>query len=699
MPRARRLATAVCSALALLATAPAASIRGGDLADQALIRRDAYGVAHILAQTEEAAAFAHGYVTAEDHLETLARLVLRARGERAAVMGERAASMDFLVRQLGIYEVARERFADLSPLSRAIYEAYAGGYNLYLARHPDRVPTWATPISGVDVLAHCRAVLLLDFAFDRTAWAEPAPRSETTGSGSNAWAIGKGRSHSGRGILLANPHLNWEPPTLMQEIHIRVPGVIDVSGATFVGFPFVGIGFNEYLGWSHTVNKCDSDEVYDETLAPQDSTHYLYDGEARPLTSRTITIRIKTAGGVETRSQQMLWSHHGPIIRVANGHAYAFKSANHDVVDFLAEWNAMAKARSLTEFRAALERQALPMFHIVYADRDGNTFYVYNCRVPVKAQPAAAQTVAGDTSKTEWTRLYRMEELPQVQNPKGGYVQNCNDSPSYVNAEQRIPLGAFERILSNDRVTLRGQISLHMLEADADISLDEVKRYKMNDTVLLAQRVKPPLVAAAKGQVIQGTDLSEAAAVLERWDDRTSAQSRGAVLFVRWWEAYSSAARPVFARAWNREHPLETPAGLGDPGQALAALATAAAAVRREYGALDVAWGDVFRLRRGSLDLPISGAPSALGSFRTIAYRRDPDNRWEAVSGDSYVLAVEFTDPPTAYSILAYSASSDPRSTHYSDQSALFARGEFKPAWFTEKDIDAHTERTYRPGR
>src|SRR3954462_1782367 len=59
-----------------------------DFTGQSLIRRDTYGVPHILARNEPAAAFAQGYATAEDHFEKLARLFLRAQGRQAAVFGE-----------------------------------------------------------------------------------------------------------------------------------------------------------------------------------------------------------------------------------------------------------------------------------------------------------------------------------------------------------------------------------------------------------------------------------------------------------------------------------------------------------------------------------------------------------------------------------------------------------------------------------
>jgi acyl-homoserine-lactone acylase len=149
---------------------------------------------------------------------------------------------------------------------------------------------------------------------------------------------------------------------------------------------------------------------------------------------------------------------------------------------------------------------------------------------------------------------------------------------------------------------------------------------------------------------------------------------------------------------WDERRPAETPVGVGSEAAAVKALAAAVKATTAKYGKLDVAWGDVHRLRRGDLDVPIGGyAEQALGDFgpfRVIGYDPPKDGKRVAAFGDSYVFAVEFTTPPTAYSILAYSQSSDPKSPHHADQSALFAREGWKPAWFTEEDIAKNLERS-----
>jgi acyl-homoserine-lactone acylase len=118
----------------------------------------------------------------------------------------------------------------------------------------------------------------------------------------------------------------------------------------------------------------------------------------------------------------------------------------------------------------------------------------------------------------------------------------------------------------------------------------------------------------------------------------------------------------------------------------------------RRYGSFDVAWGDVHRVRRGTVDVPVGGCSSDLGCFRVLTYRDDPDGKRVANGSDGWILAVEFDDQPRAYSILAYGESPRPDSPFFSDQATMFARGELKRVAWTEADIAAQTIRRYHPG-
>lgn len=232
-----------------------------------------------------------------------------------------------------------------------------------------------------------------------------------------------------------------------------------------------------------------------------------------------------------------------------------------------------------------------------------------------------------------------------------------------------------------------------MLESDPSITYDDLLSYKHSTRMALADRVLDDLLAAAAASEKQVA--REAAAVLERWDRGTDADSRGAVLFIEWWRALgrsTPAGSSVWARPWSMESPRSTPDGLADPASAVAALETAAGNVARRFGAMDVKWGDVYRIQRDSVDLPANGTEGAYGTFRVIGYEPAGPNRYKAAGGDSYVAAIEFSNPVRARSIVGFGNSARPGSPHRTDQLGLLSAKQLKPVWRTRADILAHLE-------
>ena len=148
------------------------------------------------------------------------------------------------------------------------------------------------------------------------------------------------------------------------------------------------------------------------------------------------------------------------------------------------------------------------------------------------------------------------------------------------------------------------------------------------------------------------------------------------MLFTDWFDRYyqgsgrSGAEREAsaYARAWTSANPVGTPDGLGDPARAVRTLAEVATAVKREHGRMDPAWGDLVRVIRGKVDVPVGGCSGMYGCFRVLSIRAAGDGRYQNAGGDGWVLVVEFAkDGPRAKSIMAYGASSNPQSPWYDD--------------------------------
>jgi acyl-homoserine-lactone acylase len=143
---------------------------------------------------------------------------------------------------------------------------------------------------------------------------------------------------------------------------------------------------------------------------------------------------------------------------------------------------------------------------------------------------------------------------------------------------------------------------------------------------------------------------------------------------------------------------------------AIAALAEVVDALQRDFGTWKVAWGELNRLQRpdeskdeefqdSKPSLAVSGVNGNDGAvFTFYATPERGQKRRYGVSGGTYISVVEFGPQVRALSVHTFGASGDPKSRHYMDQSALYTRGEFKPAWLNLDEIRAHLEASYHPG-
>ncbi|YAG16385.1 acylase [Nostoc sp. DSM 114161] len=650
---------------------------------------DTYGIPHIYGKNDQSAFYAFGWAQMQSHGDLLLRLYGQARGRAAEYWGEEYLDSDRWVLSMGVPERSRAWYQAQNPSFRKYLDAFAAGINAYASQNrnsiDDRVEV-VLPVNGEDVMAHLHRVLNFTFVVD------PGPvfdlSKKKLQAGSNGWAIAPSHSASGKAMLLANPHLPWSDLFLWYEAQITTPG-IDAYGATLVGIPVLAIAFNNNLGWTHTVNTYDGWDLYELKLA---NNGYLFDGTVRKFLSKTLPLKVKQKdGSLQQQPLVVKSSIHGPVVVEKDGKAIALRVAGLDRPGVLQQWWDMARAKNLNQFETALKRLQLSMFTVMYADREGHIMHLFNGQVPIRQQGDFAYwqgIIPGDTSKTLWTKIHPYQDLPRIVDPKSGWLQNTNDPPWTTTFPTAIKADDYPAYMAPRFMDFRSQRSVKMLAEDDKISFDEMIAYKHSTRMEMADRLLDDLIPAARKY---GKDLGQKAAnVLETWDRQANADSRGAVLFAFWVQKLD--LDKTFSKPWSENSPRTTPDGLANPESAVTTLEAVAAEIEKTYGTIDLPWGDVFRLRYGNIDLPGNGGADPLGIFRSLYFSPESDGKFKSELGDSYIAAVEFSNPVRAMALTSYGNATQPGSPHIGDQLNMFAKKKLRPVWRDRSDILAHLE-------
>jgi len=674
------------------------------LARTVTIYRDTYGVPHVFGRTDESTVFGFAYAQAQDNFWRVEENFIFALGRASELYGERTLDEDRLNHALEIPRLAREEYARMDRHMRSLCDAYAAGLNYYLARHPEVRPRLLTKIEPWYTLAFIRYNYYQNgFAHDRnlrriTLQTAAIADDLKEHTGSNGWVIGPSKSATGHAMLFINPHLPFFGPGQVYEGHVHSDEGWNFTGYTRFGFPLPYVGHNENGGWVSTDNAADLTDVYLETFDdPARPLAYKYGKEYRLATERVEEIRVKTPTGLETRKFTMRKTHHGPILASQDGKLLALRMAKFESDGWLREWYDMTRANSLAAMRRAMTPLNMLFGNVMYADRQGNTWYLYNGAVP-RRDPRFdwTQPLDGSDPATDWQGYHTIDELPQLTNPKTGWMQNCNTTPFLLTSEGNPDPKQFPKYMVQESDNPRGAISREILAGKPTFTFEEWTRVAFDTRVMSAGKRLPGLLAELKHRLnnFQRTAsqeeerLREVYYELSDWDQRSTNNSVAMTIFSLWHDRVT------------RDENMN----------AYLALIDTLNALQRDFGTWRVKWGELTRLQRideskdedfsdAKPSLAVSGVNGNDGAvFTFYATPERGQKRRYGVAGGTYISVVEFGPKVRALSIHTFGASGDPKSKHYMDQAALYARREFKPAWLTLNEIKANLESSYHPG-
>ncbi|MGB5645970.1 MAG: acylase [Muriicola sp.] len=651
---------------------------------------DTWGVPHITANSTEDLFFAQGWAQMHNHANLILELYGSSRGKGAEYWGQGKFDNDLLIHTLGFDQLAEDWEKNQDPEIKTIYSSFIKGMNAYAAAYPEAIDDknkMVLPLTTKDMNMHSMYVI-----FTRFIGGNDLGRvQEWPDMGSNTYAIAPKRSASGNAMLVQNPHLPWWQEFLFFESHLNLNGK-NMYGSTLVGFPGIAIGFNENLGWSHTDNTIDNADTYELELK---DGGYLLDGERKDFETSSKIIKIKQDDGtILDREIPIMKTVHGPVVNKTEDKVLALRMVGLDKPNMFLQWWRMINSSTFNEFEDALKMAQIPFWNVMYADKQGEIFYLFNGLVPKRNSGDWEywdRVIPGGKSADIWTEVHAYADLPKVKNPEGGWLQNANDPPWTSTIPMTLDPDDYPSYMAPKYMPFRPQRSARMLMEDESISFEELVEYKLSTRLEFADRILDDLFAAVNAS--DSDKAKQAKIVLENWDREADADSKGMLLFYNWANKFKPWNSSNYSKQWSFDTPNTTPDGIADPIRAVQLLEQAALEIETKFGSLEFPWGDYYRISYNGKNLPANGIDGSLGVFRVAWPGGADDNNMFVGGGDSWVGVIEFGDEVKAKVLLSYGNATQKNSPHNGDQLELFSKKELRDAWFTKADVEANTAR------
>jgi penicillin amidase len=561
------------------------------------IVRDAWGIPHIFAQSDEELFFGYGLAEAQDRWWQLDYLRRKGLGRLAEILGPAALDQDVLARTVGFHRIAKRQLGLLPAETLRLLDAFARGVNAVREAVPDRdhlpvefalldyepepwspldsIAVWveyqwyATGRIPVIVLPQvARQILGDDALFQAFLSGEAsdesivprgfyAPRANVThaagrtigdpdeGTGSNNWVVDGRRTASGLPLVASDPHVPFAAIPRWHEVHL-CGGSFNVAGAGFAGVPAIRFGRNERVGWGLTNNICSQRDLYQERTDPQHPGCFLYDGQWEPERTLNETIGVKGAGSIQ---RTVRFSRNGPIadelLPAAARHTgpVSLRWMGATPCDELTCMLAANRARTCAEFREAFRHWRVPSWSLVFGDVAGHIGYQCTGAIPVRENWQRGYRPGWDPAH-QWQATVPFDGLPALADPAHGRIASANNRT----APDDFPYPLSGTWGSGHRALRIRQ----MLEAQEQFAPADFARMQTDVLSLRAVEGVPLLLDALAGA--KDERVRRAGDQLRAWDCRMETDRAGATIFDAFFQHWSlCVARERFGAEWEHQ--------------------------------------------------------------------------------------------------------------------------------------------------
>ena len=695
--------------------------RWEQVARNVTIIRDDWGIAHVYGKTDAEAVFGAVYAQAEDDFNRVETNYINAMGRLAEAEGESKIYQDLRMKMFITPEMLKKNYSESPAWLQKLMMAWADGLNFYLYKHPEVKPRVITRFEPWMALSFTEGSIggdiehinlnQLQAFYGKGDAAKPSASAAANGDGdteprgSNGIAVAPSNTAAHHALLLINPHTSFY---FRSELQMVSDEGLDAYGASTWGQFFIYQGFNERTGWMHTTSGVDDIDEYLETVTKKgDRYYYKYGSEERPVVVSEITMPYKNGDGVAEKKFTVYRTHHGPIVREADGKWVSVRLMQEPLKALIQSYT-RTKAKDYKSFEQTMELHTNSSNNTIFADADGDIAYFHGNFIP-RRDPSFdwTQPVDGSNPATEWQGLLSVDETPPLLNPRSGWLYNSNNWPWSAAGESSPRREDFPVYVETGRAeSARGVHAVRVLSNKKDFTIDSLIAAAYDSYLPWFEKPIPALIKAYDDAPPSDAlkKMSEQIEILRKWDLRWGADSVATSLAVYW-------ATDLQRRVGNgRRSGAGSAVESALPDQMLKSLSAASDKLAADFGTWKTPWGDINRFQRLNDDIaphfddagpsiPVSFTSSQWGSLASFGARAYPGTKkWYGTSGNSFVAVVEFGDKVHAKAVTAGGESGNPASKHFNDEAMRYSTGDLREVYFYRDQLKGHTEREYHPG-
>lgn len=673
--------------------------QGVILPQEITIMRDSFGVPHIFGKTDAAVAYGLAWAHCEDDFSSIEANLAPAKGLSKILNTNEGEKKDFFLEWLNARKIVTEKFDhELSPEYKAILQGYAEGLNAYTAANPSKLRLKKLfPVTTIDLevayLGIFATISGANTAFEATILQKPFRHSINYDS--NAFAFNSNKTDDASTVIISDP--NWLINNTLNffEANLYSDEGWTLSGAFLPGIPLPLNAITPNHAWSLTYNSLDLIDIYQLKINPQNPEQYRFEGAWLNFQKRTLPVATKTGFSELKATKEILQTIHGPAIRTKHG-VYAFSIAALSSIGAVQELYEMSKSENFDSFRKAVSSLKMPLFNVVYGDKNNQIWYIFNGKIPPRNTDFnRINILQGDSQKFIYQGFIPIEKLPQVADPVCGYVYNTSGSPFLCTAPPENPDSnhydkntAFLLNPDNDKAKRFREI---MNAKNGRLSYQDIVNiiydtHYPKDNVIQKSRL---LISQLDPRVL-GKKYIEAVKVLQQCTLDVSEKNLNIAFFLLVFNRLFEVVNPDRAQFLQNglQYSLE---------QLKEAVVFSDAWMRKYHKGLQVPLKEFVKLVRDRKALELPLLPQLLHSCEGI-----PDNKMGVIrinrtSSLLQIAVYQNGKLSKIESIHPYGNSNNPQDSHYTDQMNLFICHERKTMSLDKNEVLLKAQRMYTP--